>query len=307
MTTIRWHQKADALVQGWSRVFGYAPTLHAVVLALSVAQHETRCGDSWPGEFDWGATTLRALTAAERKVLADAGIYPTIGAGRVEAAARAQAALEAAGLAPSNGVIHCDSTTDDKGTHPYFVYFFRGQDDADGARYFVHLLAEKKAAKAVLETPAGTEQGLAQAMYRAGYFWGFHPHKKYVGKDGKEHDGNQENVDDYANSLRALTPGIRLALKDWVPMGGPVDAAPPKPAPFQLKDRTSAFEALRALGCVRPHDTAFSDAVYLASLGFYQGGNMDVRGELLDVDGDLGKDTAGAMARDLKVLGLEIV
>jgi hypothetical protein len=80
MTLSRWHQKANAFVTAWRRRFGNDPTQHAVVLGLSVAQHETRCGDAWPGpdkipntaddENNWGACTFRAVNAAEYAAIA---------------------------------------------------------------------------------------------------------------------------------------------------------------------------------------------------------------------------------------------
>lgn len=323
MTQSRWHSKADALVEGWRRVFvGETPPVSAVVLALSVAQHETRCGDAWPGEYNWGATTLRSLTAAERDVLAKAGIAPTVGHGHNERSAAAQAALVAAGLAPANGVIHADSTTDAKGQHPYFVYFFRGTDDADGARYFLQLLAGKgKPAKAVLDDPKGTEHGLAAAMYARGYFWGFKPHGKYTAKDGTERDGNAENIAAYAGALQRITPTIRAALKDWTPKDpipaigeedyeGPGEGTSrPQPDPIDLATAAGAQDALNKLGCGRPPLTVDGNFATksIAALGFYQGGNLRVDvSELLDVTGKLDAPTLAAIRRDLIAAGYSV-
>lgn len=303
--TPEWYRaKADALAEGWRRRFGTVPAKHTVELALAPAILETRAGDAWPGEFNWGATTLRSLNAAERKVLADAGIAPTVGPGHTEIAARAQSALVAAGLAPTNGVIHCDSYP---GRGAYFVYFFRGQDDADGAAYFVKLLAEGKPARAVLENPKGTEQQLAAAMYARGYYAGFHTHATP--------EGNQANIDSYASGLRKITPGIRAALKDWAPAG--VDVPPPSasPEPFSLTSAEGIWRALGALGFVRPLGKPFSEKRYLASLGFFQGAMVKPGhdqdeaiepSELLTVDGDPGPETLAALKRELERIGLEV-
>lgn len=315
MSTERWQSKAGAFVEGWRRVFGVNPTLHAVILGLAMAQHETQCGDSWKLEFDWGATTLRSLTTPERKVLADAGLIPTVGPGHDEVAAKAQAALVAAGLAPPNGVIHCDSTTDANGQHPYFVFFFKGEDDADGARYFIHLLAEGKPAKAVLENPSATERDLAAAAYARSYFWGFKPHQHYrtAGPDGVvgtsddiDHDGNTENIDAYANALRALTPGIRAALAGWQPSSGSIPIAPPPVQPYAVNTPQGQWRALLTLGCVRPETLPYSSQHYLAALGAFQCGNVNAAGEPLAIDGDAGAETQAALRAALTELGLPV-
>jgi hypothetical protein len=72
--------KCDAYIEAWRRAFGDAPSFVNTALAVSVAWHETRCGDAWPGhdglvnteddENNWGATTLRSLNAAEQWILA---------------------------------------------------------------------------------------------------------------------------------------------------------------------------------------------------------------------------------------------
>jgi hypothetical protein len=46
----RWYRKADAYTEAWKDAFGSYPPRGAVVLGLAVAQHETACGDAWPGE-----------------------------------------------------------------------------------------------------------------------------------------------------------------------------------------------------------------------------------------------------------------
>lgn len=224
MKSKTWVQsKLDAVATAWQWLYGAKPTPHACALALAPAWHETVAGDAWPGK-NWGATTLRALTAQEESILVHAGIHPTVGPAHDQVAAQAMAALRAAGIPLPHGEIHCDSRTvkgpDGKAQiEPYFVWFASFDDDASGAAYYLGILAgvaAPKGARSVLLDPAGTVRELAALMYRQGYFWGFHPH------DGGA--GDAANVDDYAKDLEALWPEITAALDGWV-----VPDAAPRP------------------------------------------------------------------------------
>lgn len=224
-------RKADACAIGWQWLYGSPPPARCVALALGPATHETHAGDDWPGpdglvgtdddDRNWGACTLRALSAAELAVVAAAGVVPTVGKGHEDAARRAQQAIVDAGLPLPHGRIHCDSRTvrgpDGKPRlEPYFVWFATFASDAEGAEYYLGILAGRstpKGARAVLLDPAGTERELAAMMYRQGYFWGFHPH------DGGA--GDQANIDDYARACEALWPGIEGALAGWTPPPAP--------------------------------------------------------------------------------------
>lgn len=257
---ILWYQnKADALVHAWRMNYGDDPPLVAVVLALAVALHETRAGDAWPGadgvvgteddEHNWGATTLRALNAAERAAVKAAGIFPTVGAGHEARAKAAQAAIVAAGLPLPQANIHCDSAPD---LGPYFVWFAAFSTDADGAAYFLKLLAGLKTRKMAYQvlTQGGSETQLATAMYLASYYTGFFKKNSlYVLEGGKWRElkdetpptgavvrkGSELNIAAYAGALQKITPTIRLALKDWhFPSGEPTEDPAPEtePAPY---------------------------------------------------------------------------
>lgn len=253
----RWHDKADAFVHAWRMNYGDDPSLQAVVLGLSVAQHETRAGDAWPGadgvvgtaddENNWGATTLRALNAEERAVLKAAGITPTVGAGHEARAKAAQAAIQAAGLPMPQANIHCDSAPS---LGPYFVWFAAFSNPIDGAAYFLKLLCglkTRKMAYSVL-TQGGNEVQLATAMYLAGYYTGFYKKaSEYVrtGNGWREmkpgetlptgavtKKGSDLNIAAYAGALQNITPSIRLALKDWHPPSGePTEDPAPETEP----------------------------------------------------------------------------
>lgn len=232
MTTQRWYAKANALASAWQTVFGEAPPTNAVVLSLAVAEHETHCGDSWSGEHNWGATTLRALTAAELGALHLAGIVPS-----PSGVAAARKALADAGLTEPKGALHADSAP---GIGWYFVYFAAFADDTAGATYFVNILANHRSScHAILESATGTEDALAAAMYYSHYYTGF--------VDPKSPGGPQANIDAYAKALRALTPGIRAALTNWYPGAAPPDT---DPQTFNLNTKLGIQQALNHLGTV---------------------------------------------------------
>jgi hypothetical protein len=83
--------KCDAYIEAWRRAFGEKPSFVNTALAVSVAWHETRCGDAWPGpdglvnteddENNWGATTLRSLNSAEQWILATHALKLLVDAG----------------------------------------------------------------------------------------------------------------------------------------------------------------------------------------------------------------------------------
>lgn len=234
----RWHSKADAMVTAWRRRYGATPAKHTVILALCQPSAETMCGDAWRGPDgvlgtaddtrNWGAATLRSLNAAELAAIQAAGVTPTVGKGHEDRAKAAQAAIVAAGLPIPSGTkrgmfipraeIHCDSTTDAKGQHPYFVWFAAFDSDDAGAEYYLTFVADAgNPARAVLDDPKGDVYRLAAAAYARGYFWGFKSHGKYTAKDGTVHDGNAENIEAYADWLRPHFATISAALKDWDP------------------------------------------------------------------------------------------
>src|SRR5207247_5180203 len=133
MTPDRIRKKLTAYSSAWTKRFLQPPRTHNQLLALCVAIHETGAGDFWPGpdgvldtpddEHDWGATTLRPLTAEEEAVVRAAGVYPTVGPGHETAARAAMAAIAAAGLPFPQGVIHCDSSPKKGGFFDIFASF----------------------------------------------------------------------------------------------------------------------------------------------------------------------------------------
>lgn len=236
MTIERWYQKAQAYCDAWKKVFDEEPSVGNVVLGLSVAQHETRCGDIWPGEHNWGAVQKRRLSAEEKKALSEAGVSPA-----PVNVPRARDVLRDAGLAEDHGALHCDSSPTLPKPGWYFVYFWAFPNDAEGAVKFVKILAGQRAGcRAVLER-TGTEQDLAAAMYSSKYYEGFH--------DPSTGDGRAANVSDYASALRRIRHEIFFALESWTP-----GASPPKDGgtPSTGIDLSTVLGIQRALNLYSP-------------------------------------------------------
>lgn len=237
---------------------------------------------------------------------------PTVGAGHGQRASNAEAAIVGSGLPLASGVkggivipashIHCDSLPlKGGGTQPYFTWFAAFANLTDGCEYYLHLAVENKPAMAIVTNPAGTEQQFAAALRAQGYYTGF--------ADNSTPEGYQKNVDAYANSLRALTPGIRAALTGWQPDFGAIPAAPPPIAPFDLKKLSDVQRALNTLGCGRPLLKIDGDFAKksLAALGFYQGACLTGAGDdLIAVTGEVDDPTLAGLRRDLTALGLEV-
>lgn len=219
--------KAEAYRDGWIARFGAEPSDGNVALGLAVAEHETRCGDAWPGECNWGAVQDRTLNPDEKEALAAAGVsLPARGADIAKHVAAARAALAAAGKRVDG--LHIDSSPRLPKPGFYWVYFRVFQDDTHGASFFVRTLAKPRA-RAVLERP-GMPYELAAAMYGAGYFEGFYKkdHFYTLGDDKKWHEapdgllGAELNIAAYAGALSHHVPIIAAALR-----GAPVAAPRP--------------------------------------------------------------------------------
>lgn len=331
-TTARWRDKGNAWAGGWFDRLGVLPTLHAVIFGLADGQLESGVGDYWPGpdgivgtqddENNVGCCTFRRLNADELAAVHAAGIVPTVGDGHEARAKAAQAAILAAGLPVASGTIagievpfstiHCDSAP---GLGPYFVWFAGFGTLREGCAYHVHLLAEGKPARVVLENPAGNEQALASAMYAARYFTGVHDPKKFylnghevpAGTAGAV-NGAQANIDAYAGGLRRWTPEIRAALTGWSPDIGPIDPTPPAITPIDLNNPADLQRALNLLGMARPVlklDGAIASKT-IAALGFYQGTCLDGQGGLVDMTGKFDGPTLAGLRRDLVAMAIPV-
>jgi peptidoglycan hydrolase-like protein with peptidoglycan-binding domain len=214
-TEDRWVAKANAFVAGWQDVFpGDHPSAWCVSLGLAVAQHETYCGDAWPGEHNWGGVQLGGLNAAETECLTTAGIVPV--PTNVPAA---RAALAAANLTRPGGALHVDSSPASGTQRYYFAWFAAFATDEAGAAYFIKVLAKnRQGCNGVLRAAVGSwrsdSAALAAAMYATGYYEGFH--------DPRTPAGKAANIADYAGAILNLAPGIyaNIASQGWTTSPG---------------------------------------------------------------------------------------
>lgn len=214
MPTERWTKKANAFATAWFQKYGRLVPTAALCEACAVAQHETLCGDAWPGEFNWGAVQLRGLTFGEKAVLTHVEPSPKNVAGARVALANAVAAN--AIPAEPNGALHVDSSP---GKGWYWVYFHKFENDIAGARFFIHVLCDQRPrCLETLQSAGGNWEvecsDLAERMYETHYYEGFYiPTKMYGTKSGAT-----MNVEAYASSIEAIAPTIASAIGlPWVP------------------------------------------------------------------------------------------
>jgi len=197
----RYVNKANVVTAAWRTLFGSTPSKHAVILAMAVAEFETRLGDaggSWKGEHNWGAVHKRGLTAAEGAVLSSHNISPT---GGEAAVASARAVLKATG---PDEALHID----DGPTGKYFVWFWAFPNDVEAAKKFLStLIANRPGVRAVID--AGTAGDVARAMYQSKYFTGVH----------KGDGADEANIGDYAKNVaaKALPIESALSMAGWDP------------------------------------------------------------------------------------------
>lgn len=195
-----WWEKANALAPAMP-----GATVRSIALLLAIAEHETGCGDAWPGEHNWGATTRRGLSQADQAALSAAGVVPVLqpSTQRHVSESLATEALRAAGIDPPDAAIHVDSRPPGK---VYFTWFAKFPDDAAGAAYFASFF-RTAAEKQGLADGSPAEE--AWAMFAAHYYTGTHL------------DDPSANVADY---LRAIDPFFRAALaalEGWTPGADP--------------------------------------------------------------------------------------
>ena len=279
----RWYTKANGFVEAWQVELAtdQAPMKNTVVLALSVAQLETKCGDVWPGVHNWGAVQARVPNDKERLVLKSIPPHP-------RNTAKGQEALRAAVerkeiVAFPGGSLQVDSSP---GKGYYWVFFAAFPDDAQGARRFVHVLTARTPRWTALVNPYCTEQELAAAMYQTGYYEGTN--------DPGTPEGKQANINQYASAMRSWTPSIRKALAAWYPGAVPPDSLATEPDP---SSNAWVQWALNRLGVKPPlvEDGIWGPQTKASIAAFQQSRN-------LKVDGWAGPVTRGALVAALREL-----
>jgi hypothetical protein len=288
--------KAQAVTDAWRARYGSTPSKASVMRVLWVALHETRCGDAWSGEHNWGAVQRRKLTADERKLAleADAAASKAKAAG----ADKAEVARIRAELGPkprdASEALHWDSSPT-SGRYP--CWFAAFPSDVEGAGHLLKtLLDNRPAIKARAATLTAWE--LAELMYRSRYYEGFHDPRPTPGEvvaKGGLTKGQTANVSDYAAALRRAERAFDGALERWTPEGG-LEPKPWPPGPVDLLEVRALQAALRALGYdvgpldgVRGPRTKAAVRAYQATAG-------------LKPDGVDGPKTRGALARDVAPL-----
>lgn len=164
---------------------------NALLLACSVAEHETNNSRAWPGTNNFGAVQLRGLTADEL--------------------ARFKAGTLKAGDQFSGnpgGVLHVD-------THPpgipYPVWFVAFDTRVAGIAYFLKMLW--RLSSNAPDQAGCTPMMLAQAMYMHGYYEGAHPGARPPWKRNLPLlPPEQANVNDYGGAVARCFQSISSAL-----------------------------------------------------------------------------------------------
>lgn len=201
----RYRAKAATVAMAWQQAVGEAPTRHALILAMAVADFETRLGDAggtWRGEHNWGAIHKRSLTPEEGAVLLGHGVYPS-----GDDALRTARGLLTPG---ANEALHIDKSK----TGPYFAWFWAFDNDTDGAAKYLEILVRRRpGVRAVIDTASPTE--LAAAMYASRYY------------EGTSSDP-RENIRAYAARIEEYRARVESALAGWPPNAPTVPTeAPP--------------------------------------------------------------------------------
>ena len=273
----RWVTKADALVSGYLRTMGSAPSKHAVILALCVAEFETRCGDAASG--NWGGTTAAQLTPEERGRLRAADLSPSNPSDLVPARAL---------LGEKSGKILGQDSDPRAGW--YWIWFYHPSTPADGAAYFVRVLVHQRpTCQAILEDDDGTLEQLARAMYATHYYSGrFDPHARSVTYDNRQMSGDEADIESYRDNLIRIMPGIVTSLANWAPNDTAYDLLTTLGMQEALtylasKLGNAALDPKGVDGDFGPDTKAAVEA-----LQSYAG---------INVDGDVGTDTRSAILR----------
>ncbi len=200
----RYHQKAQAVVDAYSKRYGKLPSRNAVVLVCAVAEHETRCGDAWNHAHNWGAIQRRAMTPSERAIVQAGGTPPP------------KDAFEE---------LHGDSSPVNG---RYQTWFWKFPDDVQGANQLLEVLLDRRGTiKARIDTLTTDE--LARIMYLTRYFEGFHDPRPKPGEvvpPGGLTQGQLANIADYAAAIGRTAAAFSAGLGTWKP-GDPIPVADP--------------------------------------------------------------------------------
>lgn len=198
----RYRSKAATCAAAWQAALGEAPTRHALILAMAVADLETGLGNI--RGHNWGSVHKRVPSDAESAILLGHGIFPTGN----------DALVAARGLLAPTQTPDELLVIDSSPTGPYFVWIWSFKNDFEAAKKFLTvLIGNRPAVRAVID--GASSNALATAMYATHY---------YEGNDKNP----AENIRAYARLIDAHVTRIESALNGWPP-GGPA-ARPTPPA-----------------------------------------------------------------------------
>ena len=194
----RYRTKAATCAAAWQQTLGEAPTRHALILAMAVADLETGLGNI--RGHNWGSVHKRMLNEAESSILLGHGIYPT--GGDALAAARGLLAPTQA----SDELLVIDTGP----IGPYFVWLWSFTSDLDAASKFLQVLVgNRPPVRAIIDS--ATPASLSTAMYGTHYYEGTSKNPA-------------ENVRAYSRRIEACAARIETALRGWPESSGGASA-----------------------------------------------------------------------------------
>ena len=178
------------------------PSRNTILLAMSVAEHETNNGRAWPGTNNFGAVQLRSLTTAET-------------------ADFQSGTLKAGDYTPSrDGVLHVDTHPSPAGPIPYPIWFAAFPDRVAGIAHFLRVLW--RLSLGAPDADGATVETVCLEMYCGHYFEDrFKDDRPFQARRAKPLSATeQKDVDDYAGDLvgggvRACFTTICGALARW--------------------------------------------------------------------------------------------
>jgi hypothetical protein len=220
-----WPSLLDDYVAAYQQAFPSAggaaertPSRNALLLACSVAEHETNNGRAWPGTNNFGAVQLRGLTLQEKTAFDDGN-------------------LKAGDYTPDRtGVLHVDTHPSPSGSIPYPVWFAAFDERTDGIAHYLKALYRLSDSEP--DKDDATCASVVLHMYEHGYFEEFDHHRGIVRPVGKRVPPllpeEQARVDDYAGAVNGCLAMIAGALTSWdygrdanLEPGDPRDTLPP--------------------------------------------------------------------------------
>jgi peptidoglycan hydrolase-like protein with peptidoglycan-binding domain len=286
----RYADKAAIYVAAYTKVMGSSPSKHNVLFGLSVAQHETECGDALAG--NWGGTTAKQLSATDRVALANAGLSPD----NESDVAKAQTLL---GDHP--GLILWRDYSAQSGW--YWIWFFKPDTPVDGATYFIRVLvSQRPGCKAVMDDTSATLDALARVMYQSHYYLGvFNPHAMVTYR-GQSMSGDEANIESYRDALSSIEDVIAESLAGWTPSSLPSVADPAEP-PFDLYTVIGYQGALTWLA-TRLHRPEFDPKGIdgIAGTDTKKAVEAFQAYAQLKFDGDVGEETRNALLRVIEMI-----